>query len=95
MLVDIVEVKPLDGKKLFLKFEDGKEGSVDLNELTDFTGVFEPLKDDDYFRRVTVNPELGTICWPNDADLCADVLYSKVTGQSIEEALKRRDHRSA
>ena len=83
MLIDIIEVKPLSGRKLFLKFEDGKEGTVDLSEIVEFTGVFEPLKDDEYFNRVTVNSELGTICWPNDADLCADVLYSKVTGQPI------------
>lgn len=95
MLVDIVEVKPLGGKKLFLKFEDGKEGTVDLNEIIDFTGVFEPLKDDAYFRRVAVNPELGTIFWPNEADLCADVLYAKVTGKSIDLVLASKSHQSA
>jgi len=32
-----------------------------------------------------VNPELGIVCWPNDADLDSDVLYAKVTGQPIPQ----------
>ncbi|MFM7192421.1 MAG: DUF2442 domain-containing protein [Microcystaceae cyanobacterium] len=41
-----------------------------------FTGVFEPLKNPEYFAQVKVNPELGTIQWPNGADLDPDVLYA-------------------
>jgi hypothetical protein len=46
-------------------------------------GVFEPLKDPAYFRRVRLAPESGTIMWPNGADLDADVLYSAVTGKPL------------
>lgn len=85
MLIDVVEVKPLPDKKLFLRFEDGKEGTVDISKLITFTGVFEFLKDEAFFKSVKVNAELGTIYWPNGADLCSDVLYSKVTGQPIPD----------
>lgn len=40
-----------------------------------FDGVFEPLNDPDYFRQVRVVPDVGTIVWPNRADLRPDVLY--------------------
>jgi hypothetical protein len=48
---------------------------VDIAKLVPFDGVFEPLNDPSFFRQVTVNPDVGTIVWPNGADLCPDTLY--------------------
>ena len=59
MLKDVVEVQPLDGYRLKLRFEDGAEGVVDVAELVPFTGVFAPLHDRDEFVSVRVNPELA------------------------------------
>ena len=83
MLVDIVEARALEGHRIYLRFEDGVEGEVDLSKLVDFKGVFAPLRDPEEVRRVTVNPELGTVCWPTGADLDPDVLYSVLTGEEI------------
>lgn len=68
---------------MYLRFEDGVEGVVDLGQQLRFEGVFEPLKDRDYFLQVRVDPEAGTITWPNGADLDPDVLYSRVTGVPV------------
>ena len=84
MLKDIVEARPLGGYRIHIRFEDGAEGEVDLTKLVEFRVVFEPLRDPEQVRKVAVHPELGTVCWPNGADLDADVLYSRVTGQAIE-----------
>ena len=84
MLKDIVEAHPLEGHRIHLRFEDGTEGDVDLAKLVDFKGVFAPLADPQEFRKVSVHAELGTVCWPNGADLDPDVLYAQVTGQKIE-----------
>lgn len=88
MLQDIVSVKPLYDYKLHVKFEDGAEGIVDLQNIIEFTGVFEPLRNYDYFRQVKVNPDLGTVQWPNEADLDPDVLYSIITGVPIVSSLE-------
>jgi hypothetical protein len=85
MLKDIVRVKPLKNFHLHLDFEDGALGQVDIRKLVRFTGVFEPLRDEAFFSRVEVNPEWGTIFWPNGADLDPDVLYSLVTGEEIRD----------
>jgi hypothetical protein len=85
MLKDIVEVRPLDGYRLWLRFEDGIEGTVDVAEMIHFQGVFEPLRDRAKFLEVRVDQEIGTICWPNGADLDPDVLYASVTGEKIPE----------
>jgi hypothetical protein len=83
MLKDIIEVQPTQNYRLRLRFEDGKEGEVDIAAMIRFEGIFSPLKDPAEFRKVQVDPELGTICWPNGADLDPDVLYAKVTGEDI------------
>lgn len=83
MLKDIVEVQPLDGYRLRLRFENGVEGAVDVAHLVEFTGVFAPLRDRAYFQQVRVNPDTGTIGWPNDADLDPDVLYALVSGEPL------------
>ncbi len=76
---DIISVKLLKNYKLRLRFEDNKEGIVDIQQQIQFTGVFEPLKNPDYFAQVKVNPELGTIQWHNGADLDPDDLYAVLT----------------
>jgi Protein of unknown function (DUF2442) len=81
LLTDVVQVRPLEGFKLYLRFEDGAEGEVDVTTLTPFEGVFAPLKTRSEFEKVSVDPELGTVRWPNGADLDPDVLYARVTGQ--------------
>ncbi|RPJ25666.1 MAG: DUF2442 domain-containing protein [Chloroflexi bacterium] len=85
MLKDIVRVGPLKDFHLHLEFEDGTKGEVDIRKFIKFTGVFEALKDETFFAKVEVNPEWGTIFWPNGADLDPDVLYSLVTGEEIPE----------
>jgi hypothetical protein len=71
----IVSVEPLDGFVLRLSFDDGTEREVDLEgEL--WGPVFEPLREDrELFRQVRVDKELGTIVWPNGADMDPDVLH--------------------
>ena len=83
MLKDIVFVEALDGYRLRLRFEDGAEGLVNVKQMIPFEGVFAPLKDENEFRRVRVNPEFGCIEWPCGVDLDPDVLYATVIGAPI------------
>jgi hypothetical protein len=80
---DVISVIPSDRYHLQVRFEAGVEGSVALDELVPFEGVFAPLRDPSEFRKGYVHPELGVVCWPNGADLDSDVLYSRITGIPI------------
>lgn len=80
---DVVEVRPLEGYRLHVRFEDGVHGEVDITELIRFEGIFAPLRDPARFAEVRVSAELGTVCWPNGADLDPDVLYAKVSGKPL------------
>lgn len=83
-MIDITDVQPLQARQLELTFADGLKGVVDLDQvISAYTGVFAPLLDQNYFSRVRLNEELGTIVWPNGADLCPDVLYSYVSGKPV------------
>lgn len=75
----VLAVEHLGGHRLRLSFADGLVADVDLTEQ--FTGslgpVFEPLRDATYFGLVAVDTELGTVVWPNGADLAPDVLHEQ------------------
>ena len=75
MTKDVTRVECVGDCRLLLTFEGNERREVDIAELVPFDGVFEPLKDAAYFREVRVEPDVGTIVWPNGADLCPDVLY--------------------
>ncbi len=85
MMRDVTEVVCLGGTRLLLTFDDGARREIDIAALTDFEGVFRPLKDKAYFRRVRVEPDIGTIVWPNGADFCPDVLYERSTPAQAQE----------
>jgi hypothetical protein len=76
---DVIEVALRGEYRLRLRFHDGVEGEIDFGPLLSFEGIFAPFRDPAYFARVRVDPEVGTICWPNGADWDALVLYSLVT----------------
>lgn len=76
--IDVTKVQVLKDYELYLEFEDGRSGVVDLAKLIDFKGVFEPLKDKTYFSKVCLDPEIGTICWENGADIAPACLYANL-----------------
>jgi hypothetical protein len=72
-MLHIRSAKYLSGFKLWLVFDDGTAGEVDLDGV--LTGpVFDVLKDIDIFKKVAVDPELETVVWPNGADLAPEFL---------------------
>ena len=85
LLRKVVDVKPLGEHRLRLRFDDGVEGELDFSKWLTFRGVFEPLKDPEYFSRVRADRDFGTLSWPNDVDLDPAVLYSRVTGEPIPD----------
>jgi hypothetical protein len=79
---DVIEVRVLRGYTVHLRFDDGVAGDLDLSEMLVFDGVFAPLRDISEFAKVRVNRDLGTIVWPNGADLDPQVLYDALRAAS-------------
>ena len=77
MILHVKEARYRRHYTIWLRFNDGAEGEVDLRDELEGE-VFEPLKDLDTFRRFTVDPDLQTIVWENGADLAPEFLYEKL-----------------
>ena len=78
-----VEVRPLAPYRIWLRYQDGTEGEVDLSHLAG-KGVFAAWDTEGVFARVRLGPH-GQIEWPGEIDLCPDALYLKLTGKRPED----------
>jgi len=77
------EVKPLENFRIWLRYDDGTEGDVDLSDVAG-RGVFEPWNDRTFFEAVRLGSH-GAIEWGTDIDICPDAMYLRLTGKSPEE----------
>jgi hypothetical protein len=81
----VIHVRYTGGYRLELSFTDGLRKEIDFKDrILGRSGVFLPFADTEFFRQVRLEPEAGTIVWPNGVDFCPDVLYSLASGQPIE-----------
>ena len=73
-MVRVEDVTIVDDLRVELKFTDGITRVVDLSPYLKGP-IFDELKQDpSLFQQVRFDQELGTIVWPNGADICPDVL---------------------
>ncbi|MBI4356996.1 MAG: DUF2442 domain-containing protein [Gammaproteobacteria bacterium] len=79
----VTEIKALPEYKLWLHFDDGVEGTIDLSDRVG-KGVFALWKDPTAFQEAEVG-SFGEVMWGKTIDLCPDSLYLKVTGKKPEE----------
>ena len=76
-MVRLVEATYVRDYVLWLRFDDGATGQVDLSDRL-YGEVFEPLKSLEVFRSFEVHPELQALVWPNGADFAPEFLYDRV-----------------
>lgn len=76
MFPRVSEALYVRGYTVFVRFQDGVEGEVDLQPQL-YGEVFEPLKDLEYFRQFRVDLDLHTLVWPNGADFAPEFLYER------------------
>ena len=77
-MLHVTAVRPLGGTRLWLQFDDGHEGELDLGAELEGT-VFEPLEDPAFFARVAIDPDTRTLVWPNGADFAPEFLATLLT----------------
>lgn len=75
MYWDVTSVKPKQHLILQVKFSDGLQGIVRFKP-SHLTGVFESLKDEQYFNQVFVDH--GVVTWPGELDLAPDAMHTEI-----------------
>jgi hypothetical protein len=73
VILHTIEVKPLPEYRLYLRFNNGVDGEVDLRDELEGE-VFEALRDPDQFSTAYQHPVMGTAAWANGADLAPEFL---------------------
>ena len=79
------KVKPLPGYKIWIKYEDGESGEIDLSHLAG-KGVFKAWDEPGHFEKVHISSH-RTIAWDENIDMCADFAYMELTGKALEEVM--------
>jgi hypothetical protein len=75
MTWDVVSVTITSHLEFSVTFADGLSGRVKLSP-SHLYGVFAPLGDPDFFKRLQVAD--GFVTWPGDIDLAPDAMYEAI-----------------
>ncbi len=78
MILHVEDARYVRDFIVWLRFNDGAEGEVDLKDEL-FGEVFESLQDVTQFRQFRLDPELNTIAWVNGADLAPEFLHERLS----------------
>jgi hypothetical protein len=78
----VKEARHLGDHRVWLRFDDGVEGEVDLQDEL-WGPVFAPLADPAAFAAFEVR---RTLAWPNGADLAPEFLYERVLASRVHAA---------
>jgi hypothetical protein len=90
-MMRIIQVEYIDEYKLKLTFSNKKIKIVDLSEkVKNAKGIFLPLKNLEFFKKVAVDDCQLSIFWPNGADICPDVLYEMGTPIPAQKTARKK-----
>ncbi|MCQ3811566.1 MAG: DUF2442 domain-containing protein [Acidimicrobiia bacterium] len=86
----VVELEVQEPYKLWLRFDDGTTGTVDLSDSVALGGIFAAWTDPDFWRSAHIVFESGAVAWGDgtEVDICPQSLYLDVTGQTFDEAVR-------
>ena len=87
----VCSVSYVGGRKLEVTFTDGVTRELEFH--SDWSGYLEPLNEDNFLAKVSVDPVAHTLSWPNGIDLDPDVLhgdYVPATGSYFSVAKEFR-----
>ncbi len=73
----LIACKALPNYRVWIQFDDGLEGEVDLSYLVG-KGIFASFKDLKFFSNVYIDPVSNTLAWNNEIDLDPYVLREKI-----------------
>ncbi len=79
-MVRPTSVKALSKYRIWLEFDDGVSGEVDLSDVAG-SGVFKVWDEPGYFERVHIAAHRA-IAWDDEVELCPDSLHWELTNKA-------------
>lgn len=83
-MLHVTEAKYISGKTIWVSFDDGSSGEIDLADHL-VGPIFEILNDDAEFAKLKFDEELETVVWPNGADFAPEFLRDLLEKSSPEK----------
>ncbi len=80
----VIEVKSLPGYKLFLSFDDGVNGIIDLSDLVQ-KGIFKVLQTENNFNKVYVSAY--SIAWSEELEIDLLTAYAELANKTPKEVM--------
>jgi hypothetical protein len=79
----VIEVRPLPGHRVAVRFADGSRGEVDVSKIIfgPTPEVFERLRDPTRFGEVGIDH--GAVVWPGELDLAPDAMYDEIKASGV------------
>lgn len=83
----VVKLEVREPYRIWVKFDDGAEGVVDLSASAALGGIFTQWSDDEYWRSAHIVAGSGAVTWGDgsEVDACPLSLYLDVTGRTFED----------
>jgi hypothetical protein len=85
MIHDVVKAEYINGYRIRVVFDDGRDGIVDFSSYLGVGGVFDRFHDMEFFKSFSVDPELGVLTWGGEIDIAPETLYCKATGEPLPD----------
>jgi hypothetical protein len=81
-MIKVVSVKPIKNFRLRIVLSDNRKGIFDVSPYLD-KGIFQELKDPEYFR--LVQAAFGGVTWPHEQDFSSETIEQEFQRQESSE----------
>jgi hypothetical protein len=79
----IIEVKILKDYEVELTYDNNKKVTIDFQKKIESSKIFRPLKNKDFFVKVSIAQNGRYLLWDDLIEFCADALWYEATGEKL------------
>ena len=90
----VAELEVREPFQIWVRFDDGAAGVVDLSDSASVGGIFARWSDEGFWRSAHIVADSGAVAWGDgsEIDVCPLSLYLDVTGQDLRGPASRSRH---
>lgn len=86
-MAKLLSVEPQNSLNVFLSYDDGTEGVIDLSKTIERNNYLE-LKNEEEFSKVFYDKTTNELCWQSGVRMCCNALHKQLSLLSLMSRLK-------